>query len=227
MYNGHMARARKSTYHGPKRVIGYVRVSTSDQAESGAGLEAQRRAIIAECERNGWTLVRIAEDAGLSAKDMNRPSLTMALEELKARKADMLLVSKLDRLSRSVRDVCTVGDMAAHYGFDLAILDAKIDTSSPHGRAQLQMMSVFAELERNLIGARTREALKVKASQGVKIGRPRVVASETLSRVHGLRASGMTLRAIADQLTADGVPTPQGGQRWHVTTVTRALEAVA
>ena len=86
------------------RVLGYVRVSTEEQKSSGTGLQAQRRAIIAECERRGWHLVEVIEDAGFSAKDMKRPGVQEALRVLQDGKATALVVAKLDRLSRSMID---------------------------------------------------------------------------------------------------------------------------
>src|SRR5262245_45627734 len=86
------------------RVIGYVRVSTEEQSVSGAGLEAQRRTIAAECRRRGWELVETLEDRGYSAKDMRRPGVKEALRVLEAGDAKALVVAKLDRLSRSMID---------------------------------------------------------------------------------------------------------------------------
>src|SRR5262245_9905869 len=86
------------------RVIGYVRVSTEEQALSGAGLEAQHRAIVTECKRRGWELVETIEDAGYSAKDLKRPGVQEALRALEAGEAKALVVAKLDRLSRSMLD---------------------------------------------------------------------------------------------------------------------------
>ena len=86
------------------RVIGYVRVSTDEQRVSGAGLEAQRQAIAAECRRRGWQLIEVIEDAGWSAKDLRRPGIKTALEVLEAGDAKALVVAKLDRLSRSLLD---------------------------------------------------------------------------------------------------------------------------
>src|SRR5262245_29730470 len=88
----------------PVQVLGYVRVSTSEQASSGAGLEAQRRAILAECRRRGWHLVETLEDAGYSARDLRRPGIQEALRALEDGKASALVVAKLDRLSRSMLD---------------------------------------------------------------------------------------------------------------------------
>ena len=80
-------------------VIGYVRVSTDEQGQSGAGLEVQRQAIVAECTRRGWELLEVIEDAGFSAKDLRRPGIKTALEVLKEGDAKALVAAKLDRLS--------------------------------------------------------------------------------------------------------------------------------
>lgn len=221
-----MSRVKKAE-NKPKRVIGYVRVSTGDQAESGAGIESQKSAIRAECDRNGWELAEIVEDAGVSGKSLNRPGLRRALDTLTSGEANVLMAAKLDRLSRSTRDVCELGDMAMHYGFDLSLLDARIDTTTPHGRAQLSMMATFAQLERELIGLRTKEALAVKKSQGVKLGRAVLVDPDTEQTILTLRSGGQSLRAIADRLNADGVDTAQGGKRWYASTVKSVLDRVA
>src|SRR5215210_459490 len=84
----------------PMQVLGYVRVSTEEQADSRAGLEAQRDAIIRECRRRGWQLVDVLEDAGYSAKDLRRPGIRAALEALESGDARALVCAKLDRLSQ-------------------------------------------------------------------------------------------------------------------------------
>src|SRR2546427_12024292 len=86
------------------QVLGYVRVSTDEQRDSGAGLAAQRASIEAECRRRGWALVKVIEDAGYSAKDLKRPGVQIALETLRRGEAGALVVAKLDRLSRSMLD---------------------------------------------------------------------------------------------------------------------------
>src|SRR5689334_21340199 len=88
-----------------EKVVGYVRVSTDEQAKSGAGLQAQRDAITDECRRRGWELVKIYEDAGASGKSLsNRPALTAALVAVESGEASGLVVAKVDRLSRSLHD---------------------------------------------------------------------------------------------------------------------------
>src|SRR5437763_7738361 len=101
----------------PMQVLGYVRVSTDEQSDSGAGLEAQRRAIAAECRRRGWELLEVVEDAGFSAKDLKRPGIQAALEALEAGDARALVASKLDRLSRSMIDFTALMATAQKQGW--------------------------------------------------------------------------------------------------------------
>src|SRR5437868_3907527 len=154
------------------RVVGYVRVSTSEQADGGAGLAAQRAAIINECKRRGWQLVEVIEDAGYSAKDMRRPGVQEALRVLAAPDASALVVAKLDRLSRSMIDFTALMGKAQKQGWALVALDCAVDTTTPAGEAMANVLATFAQFERRLISQRTREALAVKRSQGVRLGRP-------------------------------------------------------
>src|SRR5437763_817357 len=101
------------------QVLGYVRVSTDERSSSGAGLEAQREAIIAECKRRGWQLVDIVEDAGYSAKDLKRPGIRAALDVLERGDAKALVVAKLDRLSRSMLDFTALMAKAQKQGWAL------------------------------------------------------------------------------------------------------------
>ena len=207
------------------RVTGYVRVSTDEQADSGAGIEAQRRAIIAECERRGWTLVDVIEDAGYSAKDLRRPGIQLALEELKARRTSALVVAKLDRLSRSMLDFAGIMQTAQRQGWALVALDLGVDTSTPSGEMMASVLASFAQYERRLISQRTRDALAVKRSQGVRLGRPRALDPKVRARVRGLRSRGWSFARIADKLNAEGVPTAHGGSRWHPSTVRAIVDA--
>ena len=112
-------RTIRTTEHG-RRVIGYVRVSTDEQVESGAGLAAQRSAIAAECSRRGWKLAALLEDAGASGGSMRgRPGLHCALETIEAGRADALVVAKLDRLSRSLLDFASLMDRSRRCGWSM------------------------------------------------------------------------------------------------------------
>jgi len=200
------------------RVVGYVRVSTDEQTGSGAGLEAQRRAILSECERRGWHVVKVIEDAGFSAKDLKRPGVQEALRVLEEVEASALVVAKLDRLSRSMIDFTGLMGKAQKQGWALVALDC-VDTTTPSGEAMANMLATFAQFERRLIGQRTRDALAVKKRQGVRLGRPRTLPEEVRQRIVAARQAGLTLAAIAHTLNSEGVATAQGGQRWYPATV--------
>ena len=205
------------------RLIGYVRVSTAEQADSGAGLTAQRDALDAAASQRGWRLVRIAEDAGVSAKSLDRPGLTSALEAVERGEADGLVVSKLDRLSRSLLDFAALMERSRRKGWALVALDLGVDTTTPAGEMVANVMATFAQFERRLIGQRTKDALAVKKAEGVILGRPRTLDDRTVASIVGMRANGMSLAVIARKLTDDGVPTAQGGARWYPSTVNHVL----
>ncbi len=209
----------------PLRIIGYVRVSTEEQKRSGAGLRAQRRAIEAAARERGWNLVTIEADEGVSAKSMrNRPGLAHALESLRTGQADGLVVAKLDRLSRSVRDFCQVLDDSQRQRWALACLDIGLDTGTPTGRFTAQIIAAVAELERELIGQRTREGLAAKRAEGVVLGRRPDITPDVIERARRMRDAGETFAAIASTLNAEGVPAPRGGRQWWPSTIQRALK---
>jgi DNA invertase Pin-like site-specific DNA recombinase len=205
------------------RVIGYIRVSTADQSGSGLGLEAQRQKIAAECARRGWELIEISEDAGVSGKGIDRPALQKSLQALADGEADALMCAKLDRLSRSVKDVCAVGDMAQAYGWNLILLDCDIDTTTPSGEFMLNLMANVAQLERRMISQRTKDALAVKKAQGFKLGRPEVIAAEIVNKVRQLHSDGLSIRAIVKLMNEEGIE-PTEGSKFHVATVQRILK---
>ncbi len=208
-----------------QNVIAYLRVSTEEQAQSGAGLAAQRAAILAEAERRGWTLVEVIQDAGWSARDLRRPGIQAALEALRRHKADTLVVAKLDRLSRSMLDFAGILDRATREHWALVALDLGVDTSTPSGEMMANVLATFAQFERRLIGQRTKDALAQKKAAGVRLGRPVGIHEPVRARIVAERAAGRTLAAIAEGLNADQVATAQGGRRWYPSTVRWALES--
>lgn len=200
-------------------VVGYCRVSTEEQAVSGLGLAAQERAIEHECERRGLDLIALHKDAGFSAKTRKRPALEAALAELDSGIGSVLMVAKLDRLTRSVHDATGIMAQAERSGWGLIALDAPVDTTTPQGAAMAQVLAVFAELERRMIGERTKAALAVRKSQGIRLGRPQRLPRDLVARIVSLRGSGITWNAIASELNEGSVPTAQGGKRWYPATV--------
>jgi DNA invertase Pin-like site-specific DNA recombinase len=214
-----VARQRK-TPADPAIVFGYQRCSTQEQADSGAGLAAQRAAIEAECARRGWTLAKVFEDAGASAKTLNgRPGLSEAIAALEAGEAAALVVAKLDRLSRSVRDFADLMERATRQGWALVVLDLGIDMSTPAGEAMANVLATFAQLERRLIGQRTKDALAVRRNQGVRLGRPTLLDPKVSKRIVDAHQAGGGWSEIARRLDADGVRTAQGGKHWYPASV--------
>lgn len=202
---------------------GYRRVSTDEQADSGLGLDAQAAAISAAVTARGLEPVEWITDPGVSgsvAPDA-RPALGPVLAAMRA--GDVLVVSKLDRLSRSVLDFAHLMDRAQRERWSIVCLDLGVDTTTPAGELMANVMAGFAHYERRVIGQRTRDALAERKRQGVRLGRPRVLPAAVLERIAADRAAGLSLRAIADALTAEEVPTAHGGARWHASTVRAAL----
>ncbi|MFC8682559.1 recombinase family protein [Microbacterium ureisolvens] len=208
-------------------MIGYLRVSTEEQATSGLGLEAQREAIQRYADQQGWTVVWY-EDAGLSAKSLARPALQEALARLHPKKRDVdgLLVAKLDRLSRSVVDFAGVLELARARKWALVAIDLGVDTSTPTGELVANVMMSVAQWERRVIGERTSAAMQAAKRQGKRISRDPVLPAATADKVLELRSEGLSFARIATRLNEEGVPAALGGV-WHTSTVSRTLARLA
>ena len=209
-----------------KTVIGYLRVSTNEQARTGYGLGAQKARIKEEALRRGWKVQWISDD-GFSAKDLHRPGITQALEMLKEGTAEALVVAKLDRVSRSVYDLAGLMKRSQEEGWGLVVLDLGLDSTTPAGRLTGHVMAAVAEWERDAIRTRTREALAQAKSGGVRLGRPVTLPKTVRSLVSSLHQEGLGLTSIAERLNDDGVPTARGGMRWYPSTVRAVLRSVA
>ncbi len=220
-----------------KNVIGYIRVSTDEQAQGGVSLAAQRAKLEGYCALYDLNLVEVFVDAGFSAKSLNRPGITAALAALESGQAEGLLVAKLDRLTRSVKDLGSLLETHFSSRFDLLSVEDRFDTSTAAGRLCLNMMASISQWEREVIGERTSAALQHLKAQGQHVGAPglgfEMVAGKkvanpeevaTLARIAELHASGLVLREIAAVLTAEGHKTKRGGA-WHAKTVANALKA--
>ena len=202
------------------RVVGYVRVSTEEQGESGLGLEAQRRAIESACDQRGWE-PHLREEVGSAASVARRPILKELLGEL--RRGDVLLVAKLDRLSRSVIDFAGLLADARRRGFNLIALDFGLDLSTPQGELVANVLMAVAQWERQMISQRTSAAMRVKVARGWKPHRPtRAIPAAVRKRIVRLHRAGVSQRGIADTLNRKGVPAV--GARWHRGTVIRVLD---
>jgi DNA invertase Pin-like site-specific DNA recombinase len=147
-----------------------------------------------------------------------------ALAALRSGDADTLIVAKLDRLSRSVFDFAGLIREAQKSGWNIVVLDLGLDLATAQGRFTAHVLSAMAELERELIGQRTKEALAVKRAQGVRLGRPSMTRPEVVARIMHMHEAGReTFSAIAASLSRDNVPTPNGGKAWYPSTVARIV----
>jgi DNA invertase Pin-like site-specific DNA recombinase len=207
-------------------IIGYTRASTEEQGRSGLGLEAQHHAIASHAVSKGWEVIWLT-DEGTSARSLARPALQEALAMLRDGHADALVVSKLDRLSRSVQDFAGLLALARKQRWAVNALDVGVDTTTSGGELVANVMTSVAQWERRVIGERTSLALQAAQARGVRVGRPRALSQEAEQRVFELRALGLSVARVAAQLNEEEVPTAHGGKAWHATTVSRILKRTA
>lgn len=218
------------------RVIAYYRVSTEEQGRSGLGLEAQRQAVLSLCNGRGWEV--IAEHTEVeSGKRADRPALIAAMHHAKVTGA-VLVVAKLDRLSRSVAFLSQLQDSGAKF----------IAADMPEANElTVHIMAAVAQAERKAIGQRTREALTAAKARGTKLGNPNGANAlrragkgntDAVAAIRGgadsfakelgpviadIRASGSTsLPAMANALNERHIQTRRGGM-WHPTSVRNLL----
>lgn len=208
------------------RAVGYARVSTRRQGEGGLGMEAQERAIRAWADQGGHEVAGVERDVASGRTTRHRPGLDSALAQIRDG-AEVLVVAKLDRLSRSVIDFAVLVETAQREGWALVVLDIGVDLTTPHGRLVAGVLASVAQWERELIGERTKAALAEARAGGTRLGRPRSVPPEVERRIRRRRSAGWTLARIAATLTTEGVATAHGGARWHASTVRAILQRVS
>jgi DNA invertase Pin-like site-specific DNA recombinase len=206
----------------PPRTVGYVRVSTVDQGESGAGLSAQRQAIERECQHRGWPLLEVYEDVASGKSINSRHRLKAALEELTAGRADCLMAAKLDRVSRSTVDFGLLLERARREDWAVVVLDLGLDMSTAMGELMANMAISIAQFERRRGGERTKEGLAERRKAGIVLGRPPQIDPRTEGWVHWRHRQGASIRQIIVELQEQGQPAPRGGQ-WQVSTIQRIL----
>ncbi len=211
------------------KAIGYVRVSTSKQADEGGSLEVQREAIARHAVLSGYEFVDILTDGGISgAKDeTNRPALAAALEAIKSGRASVLVVTHVDRLSRD-------SDLAGFLKTSLRRTGGRLDSIAEVKDDPIRKAvdGMLAELERIRTSQRMATWAAARTAKGFPLGRApygsrigedgRLVEVEeerpTLDRIRSLREAGMSLRDVAADLNAAGVPT-RSGRPWNAQTI--------
>ena len=211
------------------KFVSYLRVSTDAQGRSGLGLEAQQAAVSNYLNGGSWELVDSFVEVE-SGRNSDRPELAKSLAACKKYKA-VLVVAKLDRLSRSV-------------AFLARLLEANVEfvaCDNPHAnKLMVHMLAAFAEHERDQISARTKAALAAAKARGVKLGGPKLAEAQAKGQsaqkadadkravnimpvIREIQSAGITsLNAIAQTLNARGVQTPRSGQ-WFASSVKNLL----
>lgn len=223
------------------KAIGYARVSTDKQADRGVSLEAQTEKIRAMIVVHNAELVDIIVDGGESAKSLNRPGMERLLALVDSGAVEAVIVAKLDRLTRSVKDLCTLLERFERREVTLISVAESLDTGSAAGRLVLNIMTAVSQWEREAIGERTRDAMNHKRNNGERVGNiafgyrlssdgvhvePEPTEQATIAAVAELRSNGMSLRRIAKDLNRRGIRTRKGSE-WRLESVARVASANA
>lgn len=174
----------------------YIRVSTSDQTTKN-----QRRELEAVAKRQGWKIVAVFEDAGVSGAKgrAQRPGLDALLKGVARREFDLVAAWSVDRLGRSLQDLLTFLNELHAKKVDLFLHQQGIDTTTPAGQAMFALCGVFAQMERALIRERVMSGLNRARDEGKQLGRPRV-GPEVEAAILRERASGKGMRRVARDL---------------------------
>lgn len=218
------------------KLIGYIRVSTEGQAETGLGLAAQEEKIRRYCELYEHELVEVISDAGVSGSTLNRAGLKRGLNMLEANMAEGIIVTNFDRLTRDIYDM---GKLLKHYfaaNFKLIDVEQQLDTSTATGKLMLNFLLSISQWERERIGERTTAALRQKRVRGEYTGGgvpygycvedgnlvPDEYEQEVLSQAKSMHGNGTSYRSIAAKLAKRGFFSRTGGA-FHHTQVKRII----
>jgi site-specific DNA recombinase len=222
------------------KAIGYIRVSTTGQAEDGVSLDAQEAKVRSWADLNNADEVVIFRDEGISGKRSdNRPGLQAALDMVG--KGDALIVYSLSRLSRSTKDALILAEVLQKKEADLVSLSEKIDTTTAAGKMVFRMLAVLSEFERDQISDRTRFALAHKKANMEKTGGDlpygydlqeghlvrNKYEQKAIRLIRDLRLKGYTLKSICLELEKEGYRTRRGKSNWQPKTISRLIERAA
>jgi site-specific DNA recombinase len=154
-----------------KRAGVYVRVSTQEQAQEGYSIGAQKERLLSYCKAKDWLVVDVYVDGGFSGSSLDRPAMAKLIEDID--KLDVVLVYKLDRLSRSQKDTLyLIEEVFLPAGVNFVSMNESFDTGTPFGRAMIGILSVFAQLEREQIKERSLMGRIERAKEGLFHGGP-------------------------------------------------------
>lgn len=226
------------------KAIGYIRVSTDQQAEHGVSIDAQQAAITAYCAMRGLELVDVVIDAGISGGTplAERTGGKRIAAAIKGKQVQAIVAYKLDRIFRDASDCLAVTSLWDKANVSMHLIDMggqSIDTATAMGRFFLTVMAGAAELEKNLIGERTAAAMQHKKNQGQRVGAipygytlssdgktltPNAAEQKVIAAIQELKVGGLSLRAIAKELAARGYAA-RNGNVFQPTQINRLIAA--
>ena len=217
----------------------YIRVSTEEQAHDGFSINAQREKLTKYAEANDWNIYNIYIDDGISGKNLTaRPEVNKLLDDVKNDKVNNVLIYKLDRLTRSVKDLIYLIEFFEQYNCTFNSQTEKIDTSNAVGRMFVKIIGIFAEFERENLAERVSFGYEQKTREGnytntngvygydyIK-GKGILIVNEEekllVQRIYNDYLDGMSYAKIAKNLNKEKVPTKRGG-RWSPSTINSIL----
>ena len=220
-----------------RRTVGYVRVSTEDQSVNGVSLAAQEERIRASGVASARRVDEILIDQGVSAKSLDRPAMQKILAGIRAGAIGTVVVTKLDRMTRSLRDLADLLALCAKHDVALVSLSESLDTSTAAGRLLVNLLGSVAEWEREAIGERTAAALAHKREKRQAYGRvpfgwrregdallKDAAEQKALRMAQAMHDDGATLRAIGAALESMGAK-PHAGKAWYASSVKAVLSS--
>jgi len=216
------------------KILGYIRVSTEEQANEGMSLSFQRRKIEAYCELHDLILLDLLEDAGLSGRDNTRPAYQQLLQRITDPDVSGVIVYRLDRLTRSFGELGVMLETFKKHNASIYSVMENVDASTAIGRFVIGLLGLLANLEVDVLGERVAAGMEEAKRQGLHVGSTPLgykrseqkgellvdeKEGEIIQRIHHLRTSEqMSFRRIAEVLNHEGHPTKRGG-RWGSETV--------
>jgi len=220
------------------KAVAYSRVSTAGQAEKGVSMEDQKLKIEQYADLYGFSITEFITDGGESAKNLNRPGVQRILTMMKQQEIEAVIVAKLDRLTRSVRDLADIVELANRKNISLISVNERLDTGTAAGRMILNMLGVISQWERETIGERTQTALEykkgtAKAYNGVSLYGYRNYKGnlitddgeqKIISVVMNLHNEKHFVSEICRTLEEQGLKTRCGKTKWHSKVVKKIIK---
>ena len=217
----------------------YLRVSTEEQAKEGFSINAQKEKLTSYANINDWEIYDFYIDDGISGKNItDRPSVNRLIEDVKSGKVNNVLIYKLDRLTRSVKDLINLIELFEQHNCSFNSVTEKLDTSNAVGRMFIKIIGIFAEFERENLAERVSFGYEQKTREGnytntngvngydYIVGTGELVVNEVekdiVNRIFDLYLEGTSMLKIAKKFNQEQVPTKRGGD-WSQATIKSIL----